>query len=108
MNDEHLKPLSAAVLRLFRPLVRILLRNGVSYRTFADLAKWVYVDVATKEFSIRGRKQSTSSIPIRPSPHLLPLSQRERGDFSDSLLLCAIAGVTRLEAAAQQVSFNCR
>jgi len=31
MNDKHLKPLSAAVLRLLRPLVRILLRNGVSY-----------------------------------------------------------------------------
>lgn len=64
MNDEHLKPLSAAVLRLFRPLVRILLRNGVSYRTFADFAKWVYVDVATKEFSIKGRKQTISRVSV--------------------------------------------
>lgn len=64
MNDEHLKPLSAAVLRLFRPLVRILLRNGVSYRTFSDLAKWVYVDVATKEFGIKGRMQSTSRVSV--------------------------------------------
>ena len=64
MNDEHLKPLSAAVLRLFRPLVRILLRNGVSYRTFSELAKWIYVDVATKEFGIKGRKQSTSRVSV--------------------------------------------
>lgn len=64
MSDEHLKPLSAAVLRLFRPLVRILLRNGVSYRTFADFAKWVYVDVATEEFGIKGRKQSTSRVSV--------------------------------------------
>lgn len=64
MQDEHLKPLSAAVLRLFRPLVRILLRNGVSYRTFADFAKWVYVDVATKEFGIEGRKQSISRVSV--------------------------------------------
>lgn len=64
MYDEHLNPLSAAVLRLFRPLVRILLRNGVSYRTFSDLAKWVYVDVATKEFGIKGRKQSTSRVSV--------------------------------------------
>ena len=64
MSDEHLKPLSAAVLRLFRPLVRILLRNGVSYRTFADFAKWVYVDVASKEFAIKGRKQSTSRVAV--------------------------------------------
>jgi hypothetical protein len=64
MNESIIKPLSAAVLRLFRPLVRILLRNGVSYRTFADFAKWVYVDVATKEFGIKGRKQSTSRVSV--------------------------------------------
>ncbi len=64
MNEAILKPLSAAVLRLFRPLVRVLLRNGVSYRTFADFAKWVYVDVATKEFGIKGRKQSISRVSV--------------------------------------------
>jgi hypothetical protein len=36
----------------------------VSYRTFADFAKWVYVDVATKEFGIKGRKQSTSRVSV--------------------------------------------
>jgi len=64
MSEEHLKPLSAAVLRLLRPLVRLLLRNGVSYGTFSDLAKWVYVDVARKEFAISGRKQSTSRVSV--------------------------------------------
>ena len=64
MSDKHLKRLSAAVIRLLRPLVRILLRNGVSYKTFSDLAKWVYVDVAIKEFGIKGRKQSTSRVSV--------------------------------------------
>ncbi len=64
MGDKHLKRLSAAVLRLLRPLVRILLRNGVSYKTFSDLAKWVYVDVASNEFGIEGRKQSTSRVSV--------------------------------------------
>jgi hypothetical protein len=72
MNDKHLKPLSAAVLRLLRPLVRILLRNGVSYSTFSDFVKWVYVDVATKEFGIRGRKQSKSRVSV-----LTGLSRKE-------------------------------
>ncbi len=44
--------------------IRILLRNGVSYKTFSDLAKWVYVDVASKEFGIKGRKQSTSRVSV--------------------------------------------
>jgi hypothetical protein len=64
MNDGHLKPLSAAVIRLLRPLVRILLRNGVSYGTFSDLVKWVYVEVASKEFGIKGRKQSVSRVSV--------------------------------------------
>jgi hypothetical protein len=64
MNNTHLKPLFGAALRLLRPLVRILLRNGVSFGAFSDLAKWVYVDVASKEFDIRGRKQSTSRVSV--------------------------------------------
>jgi hypothetical protein len=72
MNDKRLKSLYAAVLRLLRPLTRILLRNGVSFGTFADLAKWVYLDVATKEFGISGRKQSTSRVSI-----ITGLSRRE-------------------------------
>jgi hypothetical protein len=62
MPNNHLNSLYAAVLKLLRPLMRILLRNGVSFGTFADLAKWVYVDVATKEFGIKGRKQTTSRV----------------------------------------------
>ena len=58
------KALSAAILRILRPLVRVLLRNGVSYNGFADLAKWVFVDVAAKEFGVPGRKQSDSRISV--------------------------------------------
>ncbi len=72
MNTNHLKSLSSAVLRLLRPLVRILLRKGVSYGTFADWAKWVYVDIAMKEFTIKDKKQSTSRISV-----LTGLSRKE-------------------------------
>ncbi len=72
MNDKQQKPLVAAVLKLLRPLARILLRNGVSFSTFSDLAKWVYIDVAYKEFGIAGRKQSTSRVSV-----ITGLSRRE-------------------------------
>lgn len=49
---------------MLRPLVRILLRNQVPYGAFADLAKWVYVDVASKEFGIASRKQTISRISV--------------------------------------------
>ncbi|MGC8810507.1 MAG: DUF6502 family protein [bacterium] len=64
MNNTELKALSAAVLRILKPLVRILLRHGISYNTFADLAKWAYIDVATREFCLEGRKQTTSRVSI--------------------------------------------
>ena len=56
--------LSASTLQLLRPLVRILLRNNVSHRTFAELAKQVYVEVANAEFAISGKKQTMSRIAI--------------------------------------------
>lgn len=56
--------LTAAVVRVLRPLVRLLLRHGVSHRTFTELAKWVYVDVATAEFSLETRKQSSSRVAV--------------------------------------------
>ena len=64
MTPTTVKALSSAVQRLLRPLVRILLRNGISYRSFAEFAKWVYVDVATKEFPIPNRKQSASRVAV--------------------------------------------
>ncbi len=64
MKTRITQALSASVTTLLRPLVRLLLRNGVAYGTFADLAKRVYVDVATEEFGIPGRKQSKSRVSI--------------------------------------------
>ena len=63
-QPKHLQALSAATLRLLRPLVRILLRNNVSHRTFAELAKLVYAEVANAEFGIPGKKQTISRIAI--------------------------------------------
>jgi len=56
--------LASAVVYLLRPLVRLLLRNGVPYKSFADMAKWVYVDLASAEFGIEGRKQSDSRVSV--------------------------------------------
>jgi len=54
--------LATAVLRLLRPLVRILLRNGVAYGTFAAWVRQVYVDVAFEDFAPEGKKQTVSRV----------------------------------------------
>jgi len=56
--------LITALFRLLRPLVRILLRNGVSVEAFEEVARKVYVDVANEDFAIEGKKQTTSRIGV--------------------------------------------
>jgi hypothetical protein len=79
MSTDSNNILAAAVLRLLRPLIRILLRNGITYGAFADLAKRVYVDVADKEFGLPGRKQTVSRISV-----ITGLSRKEVGRVQQS------------------------
>ena len=51
-----------AIVKILRPLVRILLRHGVPYGAFTDLAKRAYVDVAYQEFGVPGKKQTNSRV----------------------------------------------
>ncbi|MEZ5540991.1 MAG: DUF6502 family protein [Pseudomonadota bacterium] len=54
--------LTSALIRLLRPVVRILMRYGMPYEGFAELAKRTFVDVAQHDYAIAGRKQSISRI----------------------------------------------
>lgn len=56
--------LLSSILKILRPLMRILLRNGVPYGTFADIAKRVYVSVAMEECGLPNRKQSISRVSV--------------------------------------------
>ena len=62
MSKKLEKTLTAAILRLLYPLVRILLRNGVAYGTLAELVRKVYVEVAFREFAPEGKKQTVSRV----------------------------------------------
>ena len=56
--------LQKAVMHALAPLVRLLLRHGVSHAAFANWAKQVYVDVASREFGIDGKRPTVSRIAI--------------------------------------------
>ena len=49
---------------MLRPLVRILLRNGISYAEFAEIAKAVYVEVAVTDFKVEGKRGTKSRIAV--------------------------------------------
>ena len=62
MSEKQQHALFSAIRLLLRPLVRILLRNGVAHGAFAELTKKVFVDVAFDEFTLDGKKQTVSRV----------------------------------------------
>jgi hypothetical protein len=54
--------LSDATQAILRPLVRVLLRNGIPYGAFAEMARRVYAEVAQSEFALPDKKQTVSRI----------------------------------------------
>jgi hypothetical protein len=64
MEADLKQGLITAYRRLMRPLIRILIRNGVAYGEFAEIAKEVYIDVAASDFKVPHRKMSQARISI--------------------------------------------
>jgi hypothetical protein len=62
----------AAARQWLRPLVHILIRSGVTWKDFAELARTSYVDVATQQFGKRGRPTNVSRTAV-----LTGLTRRE-------------------------------
>lgn len=65
MPEANLKlAILAAYQRLLRPLVRILIRNGVSFAEFSEIAKDVYVEVAERDFQLPDKNMTQGRIAI--------------------------------------------
>ena len=64
MSENFKATLIAAFKPLMRPLVRILVRNGVSFGEFAELLKTVFVESAQDVLQLADSKQSVSRIAI--------------------------------------------
>jgi hypothetical protein len=64
MSENVKKPLLAACRHLLHPLVRILLRHGISYGEFSDSVRSAYIDIAKAELIAPGRFQSDARIGI--------------------------------------------
>lgn len=64
MSPKNDQILYRAILRILRPLVRLLLRNGIPFGEFAECAKRAYVQSAVEDFGIEGRKTTDSRVAI--------------------------------------------
>lgn len=53
-----------ALLAALEPIVRALLRSGIGFREFSEVAKTAFVQVATKDYGIRGRPTNVSRVAV--------------------------------------------
>ena len=53
-----------ALYSLMRQVARILLRSGIGYREFAEIAKTAFVDVSTTDYGLRGRPTNISRVAV--------------------------------------------
>lgn len=61
MNKQQ-SMLLTAIEKILTPLVRILLRNGIAFGEFGELARKVYVDVASRDFLPVSGRQTDSRV----------------------------------------------
>ena len=60
MNDAINRALSAAVLKILRPLVRVMLKHGLAYGSFAELARKAYVEEGFANIRDSGKRPTVS------------------------------------------------
>ena len=81
LMSEDMKSATLKAFRLvLRPLVRILLRSGVTWKEAADICKATFVEIATKDFGLHGRPTNISRTAI-----LTGLSRREVSRLRNTL-----------------------
>jgi hypothetical protein len=88
MQSPTLPPsLLSALRRVMRPLVRLMLRKGVTYTVFADVLKEVFVDVADREFRLDDKAPSDSRISLLTGIHRKDVRRlRHEGDTASMVL----------------------
>jgi len=62
MPDNVKQALAIALSRLLRPLIRIMLREGLTYPEFALISRAAFVNCAAKDFAVGGSDRSSKSI----------------------------------------------
>lgn len=64
MRDDIQSQILGGFLVVLKPIARILLRFGIGFREFSEIAKTAFVDVASSDFGIRGRPTNISRVAV--------------------------------------------
>ena len=64
MQNDIQRQILGAILLVLKPLARALLRAGVGYREFSEIAKTAFVETATVDYGLRGRPTNISRVAV--------------------------------------------
>lgn len=88
MNSEIQIRLLNALYACLIPISRLLLRSGITYKQFADVAKRAFIREAFSETDARGRKANTSRVAVKTG-----LSRKEVRKFRELIETEASTGI---------------
>jgi len=64
MQSDIQRQVLGAILLVLKPIARALLRVGVGYREFSEIAKTAFVETATSDYGLRGRPTNISRVAV--------------------------------------------
>jgi hypothetical protein len=90
MTSQIQNAVLTACREFMRPVVRLLLKNGIGYREFSEICKKVFVEVASDDHGIRGRKTNMSRVAV-----MTGLSRKEVRKLRDATDSDVVASMLR-------------
>lgn len=99
MPEDVKVAILAAFRRMLRPLVRILLRSGVTWREASDACKAAFVEVATSDFGLHGRPTSVSRVAI-----LTGMARRDVGRIRAQIAGVEPQALLRMNSASRMLT----
>ena len=64
MQERTQRSILKALLLFLKPIARALLNAGIGHREFTEISKTAFVDVATKDYGLRGRPTNISRVAV--------------------------------------------
>jgi hypothetical protein len=94
--EERKQTILAAFRLIFRPIAKILLLAGITWKEVAEVCKATLVDVATTEFGIKGRPTNVSRVAI-----LTGFTRKEVARLRNLLAADDVSSVERMNHATR-------
>ena len=90
--------LHAPLARLLRPLVRLLVRSGITFPTLVDMLRELYVNVAEYDFSLPGKPQTDSRVSLLTGIHRKEVRRLRGAGAPVNVVPAAVSQTSRILA----------